>query len=82
MIEMVAGILVAAAAVTTVLEPLFRPPRPPAPPATPPEPAILSRAEELVNAAKQKLGTACAHCGHVTASPATFCPQCGRGLHE
>jgi hypothetical protein len=68
MIEIIAGVLVAAAAVAAVLEPLFR---------RVPTPELLAEAEQMVNAAAVALRTECPNCGHIAALPAAYCSSCG-----
>jgi len=80
MLEILAGALVAAAALAAVLEPLLRPRV--AGPADMPDPPAdhLAAAEKLVRLAGARLPDACSRCGHHLDTPAVFCPRCGSAL--
>lgn len=75
MIELIAGALVAAAALTYVLEPLAHRPI-----GSPPRDAPADEAEALVRRIRLRLAVTCPRCGLAAEQGAVFCPSCGRML--
>jgi hypothetical protein len=83
MLEVIAGALVAAAAIGFVLEPLYRPPHGPreAHEGTGfPNAVARSRAEAMVRDAMQRFLPACPQCAEMPEQPVLFCPRCGSVL--